>query len=72
MALVFKKGLFGSPARRHSRLWAATTAPESTCVAERDEDSYEFFVFFSRMLKIVERKGELYVLVREMFEANEV
>jgi len=41
-------------------------------VAGRDEDSSEFFVFFSIMLKIVERGGKLYVLVREIFEANEV
>ena len=41
-------------------------------MAGRDEDSSEFFVFFSIMLKIVEREGELYVLVREMFKANEV
>jgi len=39
MALVFKKGEFGSPARR--RLWPATTASESSCVAGRDEDSSE-------------------------------
>jgi len=71
MALVFKKGEFGSPARRR-RLWPATTTPEPSCVLGRDEDSSEFFVFFSRMLKIVERGGELYVLVRETFEANEV
>jgi len=41
MALVFKKGEFGSPARRRCRLWPATTAPESSCVAGRDEDSSE-------------------------------
>jgi len=41
MALVFKKGEFGSPARRRRRLWPATTAPESSCVARRDEDSSE-------------------------------
>jgi len=38
MVLVFKKGEFGSPARR---LWPATTAAESSCVAGRDEDSSE-------------------------------
>jgi len=42
MALVFKKGEFGSPARRRRRrLWPATTALESSCVAGRDEDSSE-------------------------------
>jgi len=54
MALVFKKGEFGSPARRRRR-WPTTTASESSCVAGGDEDSSEFFVFFSRMLKFVER-----------------
>jgi len=49
MALVFNKGEFGSPAQPRRRLWSATTAPESSCVAGRDEDSSEFFVFFSRM-----------------------
>jgi len=42
MALVFKKGEFGSPTRRR-RLWPATTAPESSCVAGRDEDSSELW-----------------------------
>jgi hypothetical protein len=36
MALVFKKDEFGSPA-----LWPATTTPESSCVAEGDENSSE-------------------------------
>jgi len=36
MALVFKKGEFGSPVRRRRSLW-----PESSCVAGRDEDSSE-------------------------------
>ena len=60
MTLVFKKGEFGSPARRR-RLWSATTVPESSCVAGRGEDSSEFFVFFSRMLKIVERERESFM-----------
>ena len=63
MTLVFKKGEFGSPARRRRRFWPATTTLESSCVAGRDEDSFEL----QR-----EREGELLVLVREMFEANEV
>jgi len=41
MALVFKKGEFGSLARRRRRLWPATTTSESSCVAGRDEDSSE-------------------------------
>jgi len=41
MALVFKKGEFGSSARRRRSLWPTTTAPESSCVAGRDEDSSE-------------------------------
>jgi len=41
MVLVFKKGEFGSPARRRRRLWLATTAPKSSCMARRDEDSSE-------------------------------
>jgi len=41
MTLVFKKGEFGSPARRRRRLWPATTTPESSCMAGRDEVSSE-------------------------------
>jgi len=41
MTLVFKKGEFGSSARCRRRLWPATTAPESSCVVGRDEDSSE-------------------------------
>jgi len=39
MALVFKKGEFGSLAWCRHRLWSETTTPESSCVAGRDEDS---------------------------------
>jgi len=41
MALVYKKVEFGSLARRGRRFWPVTTAPESSCVAGRDEDSSE-------------------------------
>ena len=62
MALVFKKGEFGSPARHRP-------------ASGRRPPRRNHHVWLEEMkthLNCRERERELYVLVREMFEASEV